>query len=224
MTGFSFLSFSGFLFAALSLGCAETETSYQTLNNTMSFIAQPDNERSDTATFGAGCFWCVEAIFQQIKGVQKVRSGYCGGHVLQPTYEQVCNKTTGHAEVIQLLYNPEIISFDELLEIFWQTHDPTTLNRQGNDEGPQYRSVVFYHNEAQQKKAEHYKEELNKSGAFDKPLVTTIEPYKNYFEAESYHQNYYNQNQNSNPYCYYVIRPKLEKFEKVFGEKIRKQR
>lgn len=179
---------------------------------------------TDTATLGAGCFWCVEAIFQQVEGVLKVKSGYCGGHVLNPTYEQVCSKTTGHAEVVQLVYDPSVISYDEILEIFWQTHDPTTLNRQGNDVGPQYRSAVFFHNEEQRKKAEHYKSELNKSGAFSNPVVTTIEAYKNYFEAEDYHQNYYNLNKSTNPYCYYVIKPKLEKFEKVFKDKARKNK
>ncbi len=178
--------------------------------------------QTDTATLGAGCFWCVEAVFQQLNGVLKVSSGYCGGHVLKPTYEQVCNKTTGHAEVIQVVFDPQQITYDELLEVFWQTHDPTTLNRQGNDEGPQYRSAVFYHNEEQKQKAEHYKEALNGSGAFNNPVVTSIEPYHNYSEAEPYHQNYYNLNKNSNPYCYYVIKPKLEKFEKVFKNKLKK--
>ena len=181
-----------------------------------------ESEKTDTATFGAGCFWCVEAIFQQVKGVLKVKSGYCGGHIKNPTYEQVCSKTTGHAEVAQIVFDPEVISYDELLEIFWQTHDPTTLNRQGNDAGPQYRSAVFYHNEEQKQKAAFYKEKLDRSGAFSNPIVTTIEAYKNYSEAENYHQNYYNLNKNNNPYCYYVIKPKLETFEKVFKDKMRK--
>jgi peptide-methionine (S)-S-oxide reductase len=196
-----------------SMSQASTSLSGSLLNET----------QTDTATLGAGCFWCVEAVFQQLKGVLKVSSGYCGGHILKPTYEQVCNKTTGHAEVIQVVFDPQQITYDELLEVFWQTHDPTTLNRQGNDEGPQYRSAVFYHNEEQKEKAEHYKQELNASGAYDKPVVTTIEPYTNYSEAEQYHQNYYNLNKNSNPYCYYVIRPKLEKFEKVFKNKLKKE-
>lgn len=210
------------------LSCTSGESKSRFMNNSSKiagFAAGNYGDAiTDTATFGAGCFWCVEAIFQQVEGVLKVTSGYCGGHVLNPTYEQVCSKTTGHAEVVQLVYDPAVISYDELLEIFWQTHDPTTLNRQGNDVGPQYRSVVFYHNEEQRRKAEYYKNELNKSGAFDKPIVTTIEPYKNYFEAEDYHQNYYNLNKNSNPYCYYVIKPKLEKFEKVFKDKLRKNK
>ncbi len=175
---------------------------------------------TDTATLGTGCFWCTEAIFQQLKGVLKVTSGYSGGHVENPTYDEVCGKNTGHAEVVQVVYDPSIISYDELLKVFWQTHDPTTLNRQGNDVGPQYRSVVFYHNNEQKEKAERYKEELDKSGSWDKKIITAVEPYKNFYSAEKYHQNYFNNN-GSQPYCYYVIRPKLEKFEKVFKEKIK---
>lgn len=175
---------------------------------------------ADTATLGTGCFWCTEAIFQQLEGVLKVTSGYSGGHVDNPTYDEVCGKNTGHAEVIQVIYDPAIISYDELLKVFWQTHDPTTLNRQGNDVGPQYRSVVFYHNDNQKQKAEAYKEELSKSGSWDKEIVTAVEPYKNFYSAEKYHQNYFNNN-GSQPYCYYVIRPKLEKFEKVFKDKIK---
>jgi peptide-methionine (S)-S-oxide reductase len=182
----------------------------------------PDTKTgTDTATFGTGCFWCTEAIFEQVNGVLKVTSGYSGGHVENPTYEQVCNKTTGHAEVVQLVYDPKVVSYDELLEIFWQTHDPTTLNRQGNDVGPQYRSVVFYHNNEQQVKAAHYKTELDNNKAFDNPIVTAIEPYKNFYSAENYHQNYYSNN-GSQPYCYFVIKPKLEKFEKVFKSKMKK--
>lgn len=175
---------------------------------------------TDTATLGTGCFWCTEAIFQQLKGVLKVSSGYSGGHIKNPTYEQVCEKNTGHAEVVQVIYDPDVISYDDLLQVFWQTHDPTTLNRQGNDIGPQYRSVVFYHNYEQKEKAELYKEELMKCGAWDKEIVTAIEPYKNFYTAENYHQNFYNNN-GSQPYCYYVIRPKLEQFEKAFKDKIK---
>ncbi|MEJ8819204.1 peptide-methionine (S)-S-oxide reductase MsrA [Lacibacter sp. H407] len=210
----------------LFFSCVTSEPNNKMMNdnlNTVAFTGSTGNEAAiDTATFGAGCFWCVEAIFQQVEGVLKVTSGYCGGHVVNPTYEQVNTKTTGHAEVAQIVFDPKKISFDELLEIFWQTHDPTTLNRQGNDAGPQYRSAVFYHNAEQKQKAEQYKAALDKSGAFDNPIVTTIEAYKNYSEAENYHQNYYNNNKNSNPYCYYVIKPKLEKFDKVFKDKKRK--
>ncbi len=176
---------------------------------------------TEKITFGNGCFWCTEAIFQQVKGVVKSTSGYSGGHVENPTYEQVCEKNTGHAEVIQIEYNPAEVTVDELLEVFWQTHDPTTLNRQGNDVGPQYRSVVFYHTEQQKERAEFYKKKLDTSGAFDNPIVTTIEPFTNFYVAENYHQDYYNRNGNQ-PYCYFVIRPKMEKFEKAFKDKMKK--
>ena len=176
---------------------------------------------TEKITFGNGCFWCTEAIFQQVKGVIKSTSGYSGGHVENPTYEQVCEKNTGHAEVIQIEYNPAEVTVDELLEVFWQTHDPTTLNRQGNDVGPQYRSVVFYHTEQQKERAEFYKKKLDTSGAFDNPIVTIIEPFTNFYVAENYHQDYYNRNGNQ-PYCYFVIRPKMEKFEKAFKDKMKK--
>jgi peptide-methionine (S)-S-oxide reductase len=176
---------------------------------------------TDTATFGTGCFWCTEAIFQQLNGVLKVISGYSGGHVENPTYEQVCTKTTGHTEVVQLVFDPYKITFDELLEVFWQTHDPTTLNRQGNDVGPQYRSVIFYHNQQQRERSEYFKAKLDKSEAFDAAIVTAIEPFKSFYSAENYHQNYYNNNSGQS-YCYFVIKPKLEKFEKAFKNKLRK--
>jgi len=176
--------------------------------------------KTDTATFGAGCFWCVEAVFQQLDGVLKVTSGYSGGHVVNPTYEQVCSKQTGHVEVCRIVYDPAKISFDQLLEVFWKTHDPTTPDQQGNDRGPQYRSVIFYHNNEQKKLSEEYKTALNKSGAWSKPVITSIEPLKNYYEAEDYHQNYFNTNPDQ-LYCRYVIQPKLEKFEKVFKDKLK---
>jgi peptide-methionine (S)-S-oxide reductase len=175
---------------------------------------------TDTATFGNGCFWCTEAVFQQLNGVVSATSGYSGGHVANPTYDQVCEKNTGHAEALQIVFDPSVISFDELLEVFWQTHDPTTLNRQGNDVGPQYRSVIFYHDAKQKERSEHYKAELDKNGAFNQPIVTAIEPFKNFYVAEDYHQNYFKNNGNA-PYCYFVIRPKLEKFEKVFKGKLK---
>lgn len=208
------------LLAMLTLaGCAQTKNKKEQKN--MSTTTIPDGVKTDTADFGSGCFWCTEAIFQRLKGVYSVRSGYGGGHVENPSYEQVCDKTTGHAEIVRIVYNPAEISFDELLEVFWKTHDPTTLNQQGADKGPQYRSVIFYHSEEQKIKAEKYKAELDKSGAWDKPIVTAIEPYKNYYPAELYHQNYYNDNQNQG-YCRYVIQPKLEKFENVFKDKLKK--
>lgn len=178
--------------------------------------------QTDTATIANGCFWCNEAIFQQLDGVIKVTSGYSGGHVPNPTYEQVCEQNTGHAEALQIIYDPQIISFDELLEVFWKTHDPTTLNRQGNDIGPQYRSVIFYHNAAQREKAEAYKEQLDKSGAWANPIVTAIEPVKNFYPAGDYHKDYYKRN-GKVPYCQYVIKPKLEKFQKVFKDKLKKE-
>ena len=178
-------------------------------------------QQLDTATFANGCFWCTEAIFQQLEGVVKVTSGYSGGHVANPTYEQVCEKNTGHAEALNVVYDKNKITFDELLEVFWQTHDPTTMNRQGNDVGPQYRSAIFYHNTEQKEKAEKYKEELDKSGAWDKPVVTEISAFKNFYPAEDYHQNYFKDN-GGQPYCYYVIRPKVEKFQKVFKAKLKK--
>lgn len=175
----------------------------------------------EIATFGNGCFWCTEAIFQRVDGVEKVVSGYTGGSVKNPTYKEVCTGLTGHAEAIQITFDPRKISFTELLEIFWQTHDPTTLNRQGADVGTQYRSAIFYHNDTQKKLAEEYKQKLNAAGAFDKPIVTEITQASVYYPAENYHQNYYNLNGKA-PYCSYVIAPKLEKFEKVFSKKIKK--
>jgi len=173
------------------------------------------------ATFGSGCFWCTEAVFQNVEGVEKVESGYTGGSVKNPTYKEVCSGLTGHAEVIQLTYDPKKVSYDELLEIFWKTHDPTTLNKQGADVGTQYRSAIFYHNDEQKKLAESYKEKLDNSGAFNSPIVTEITPFLVFYKAEDYHQNYFNLNGNA-PYCSYVIQPKIEKFKKVFKDKLKK--
>jgi peptide-methionine (S)-S-oxide reductase len=174
----------------------------------------------ETITLGAGCFWCVEAVFQNLKGVESVVSGYSGGHIKNPAYREVCNGVTGHAEVIQLKYDPTVISISEILQVFWQTHDPTTLNRQGNDVGTQYRSAVFYHNEEQRHIAEQYKEELNNSKAFPNPIVTEITPFSNFYVAEDNHQNYFNQH-GEESYCQYVVRPKVEKFKKLFGDKMK---
>ena len=176
--------------------------------------------KTDTATLGAGCFWCVEAVFQELDGVLKVTSGYSGGHVANPTYEQVCSKTTGHVEVTQIVYDPTKLSFDELLEVFWKTHDPTTVDQQGNDHGPQYRSVVFYNSEEQKNKSTEYKAALDKSGAWGKPIVTSIEPLKNFYVAEDYHQNYFANNPDQ-MYCRFVVQPKVEKFRKVFKDKLK---
>lgn len=177
--------------------------------------------KKDTATFGEGCFWCTEAIFERLKGVISVTSGYAGGTVPNPTYEQVCTGTTRHAEVSRIIYDPDVISYDELLKVFFKTHDPTSLNKQGADVGTQYRSVIFYSNEEQQKKAEYYKDELNKSAAFNKPIVTEIAPLKNFYKAEEYHQDYFAKNPHQG-YCNFVIVPKIEKFEKVFKNLLKK--
>lgn len=207
------------LFAITNLvSCAQPKIKTKNMSN----AAIPAGVKTETATFGEGCFWCTESFFQRLEGVLQVKSGYGGGFVENPTYEQVCDKTTGHVELAQIIYDPSKISYDELLEVFWKTHDPTTMNQQGNDMGPQYRSVIFYHNQEQKEKAEKYKAALQKSGAWDNPIVTAIEPFKNFYPAENYHQNYYNDNQNQ-PYCRFVIRPKLEKFEHVFKNKLKKQ-
>ncbi len=174
----------------------------------------------DTATFGAGCFWCVEAVFQRLNGVESVKSGYSGGSVKNPSYKEVCMGTTGHAEVAQIVFDPSKITFDELLEVFWKTHDPTTLNSQGNDHGTQYRSAVFYHNEEQRHTAEDYKKKLNEQHVYPNPIVTEITAFKEFYPAEDYHQNYYNLN-GEQGYCRYVIQPKLDKFEKVFKDKLK---
>lgn len=202
--------------AATLFSCAQPKQKDKIKTTDMSTTAT-----TDTATFGTGCFWCTEAIFQQVDGVIKVTSGYAGGQTENPNYKEVCTGTTGHAECLNIVYDSSKISFDELLEIFWQVHDPTTLNRQGNDVGTQYRSVVFYHNEEQKAKVEKYKTELDKSGAWDKPIVTTLEPFTRFYPAEDYHQNYYNDNPGQG-YCQFVIRPKVEKFQKVFKNKLKK--
>ena len=176
--------------------------------------------KTEQATLGAGCFWCIEAVFEELNGVVSVESGYTGGHVENPTYRQVTTGTTGHAEVARIEYDPSVLTFKEVLEVFWMTHDPTTLNRQGNDVGPQYRSAVFYHNDEQKQIAEFYKTELDKSGAFRAPIVTEITELGTYYVAENYHQDYYELNPNQG-YCQFVIKPKLEKFRKAFKSKLK---
>ena len=174
----------------------------------------------ETATFGAGCFWCTEAIFQSLKGVSNVSSGYMGGHINNPTYEQVCSGNTGHAEVIQVDFDPNVITYEELLLIFFKTHNPTTLNRQGNDIGTQYRSVVFFHSQEQKEKANKMIDELTRELVYDSPIVTEVSPVSDFYKAEDYHQNYFNQN-SGQPYCTFVIQPKLIKFGEKFKEKIK---
>jgi peptide-methionine (S)-S-oxide reductase len=176
--------------------------------------------QTQVATLGAGCFWCVEAVFQRLDGVTEVVSGYSGSNVENPTYEQVCDHETGAAEACQIRFDPSKLPFAELLRVFWKVHDPTTVNRQGNDAGPQYRSVIFYHNEEQHATAERLRSELDASGTFPAPIVTAVEPFRNFYPAEEYHQDYYRRNPNQG-YCRAVIRPKLEKFEKDFAEKIK---
>ncbi len=179
-----------------------------------------DTSNYEAATFAAGCFWCTEAVFQRVKGVIKVESGYSGGSVPNPSYEAVCTGKTGHAECTQITFDPNVITYKQLLEIFWKTHNPTTLNRQGNDTGTQYRSAIFYHNEEQKQLAEKYKRELSSAKIWDSPIVTEISPLKTFYKAEDYHQDYYNRNGNQ-PYCSFVITPKLEKFKKVFADKLK---
>lgn len=174
----------------------------------------------EKATFGAGCFWCVEAVFQRLEGVEEVVSGYAGGKVKDPTYRQVCYGNTGHAEVIQINYDPAKITYQELLEIFFATHNPTQLNQQGNDVGTQYRSVIFYHNDEQKALAEQYKKAVDTSGEWNKPVVTEISPLPTFYVAEDYHQNYFNDNKEAS-YCQYVVKPKVEKLIKGYREKLR---
>jgi peptide-methionine (S)-S-oxide reductase len=180
----------------------------------------PPPAGTETATFGSGCFWCTEAVFQQLKGVESVVSGYSGGTVPNPTYEQVCGKKTGHAEVVQITYDPAVVSFPELLEVFWRSHDPTTKDRQGNDVGPQYRSVVFYHSDRQREWAEEYKRKIDAAGVFPAPVVTEIAPFSAFYPAEDYHQNYFADNPRQR-YCQFVIRPKVDKLRAVFGDKLK---
>ncbi len=179
------------------------------------------NIKYDTAILANGCFWCTEAIFETLKGVKSATSGYTGGQVKNPTYKEVCEGTTGHAECLKVIYDPAVISYDELLEVFWKTHDPTTLNRQGNDVGTQYRSAVFYLNDEQKNKAEFYKKKLEENKAFDSPIVTEITPFTVFYPAEDYHQQYFELNENKNPYCQLVVRPKVDKFKKAFAEKLK---
>jgi peptide-methionine (S)-S-oxide reductase len=218
---------AAFTAVAAFISCAQNNNQNKTMTNTKPAASSaselPSNEKLDTATLGTGCFWCTEAIFEQLNGVHSVVSGYAGGLVDNPTYEDVGTGKSGHAECVQIVYDTSVLRFDELLEVFWQVHDPTTLNRQGADVGPQYRSVIFYHNEEQKQKSEEYKSALDKSGAFDKPIVTTLEPFIKFYSAEDYHQEYYALNKNKNPYCSIVITPKLEKFKKVFKDKLKKQ-
>lgn len=206
-----------FFFGILTLSLSACGQSPQTEHKTMSddIADNVDPSQLDTATFGAGCFWCVEAVFQELKGVHSVKPGYAGGHIKNPSYREVCNGTTGHAEVAQIIYNPSIISYEVLLDVFWHTHDPTTLNRQGADVGTQYRSAIFYHNQAQHEAAKKSKLEANSSGLWEGVIVTEITPLDKFYEAEDYHNNYFSNNPNQ-PYCNAVIAPKVKKFREKY--------
>jgi peptide-methionine (S)-S-oxide reductase len=214
----AFLLFSAILVLGNSfMSCAQNKNK-KTKEMDTKIELKPGTE---VATLGAGCFWCVEAIFQQLEGVIKVESGYSGGEVKNPTYKQVCTGQTGHAEVIQVTYDTAKISFEDLLEVFFKTHDPTTLNRQGGDEGTQYRSSIFYHNDQQKEIAGRIIKAVDASGAYNNKLVTTLEPYHVFYVAEDYHQNYFNEN-GEQPYCQLVVKPKVDKFQKVFKDKLKK--
>lgn len=186
------------------------------LNNQI--MANKDNY--ETATFGAGCFWCIEAVFSELKGVESVTPGYTGGEVIDPSYEAVCSGTTGHAEVAQIVFDPIIITFAELLEVFWKTHDPTTLNQQGADVGTQYRSVIYYHNEKQKEEAIFYFKKVDESGAYSNPLVTEISELDTFYPAENYHNDYFEKNPEQ-AYCRFVIQPKVDKFRTAFKDKLK---
>lgn len=184
---------------------------------------EPGGEKKlETATFGAGCFWCSEAVFEQLKGVHSAVSGFSGGQLENPTYKQVLTGRTGHAEVVQVTFDPDVISYKDLLEVFWKTHDPTTLNRQGPDVGTQYRSVIFYHTDEQKQLATYYKERINQSKMFRVPIVTEISPFEAFYPAEDYHQEFYERNGRQR-YCYNYIRPKINKFKKIFHDKLKEE-
>lgn len=205
----------------LAMSCqSEASIQDQTVFKEMEAKQNETEKGLDTIVVGGGCFWCVEAQFLLLDGVLSVRLGYAGGKVKNPTYKEVCTGMTGHAEVIEVVYNKERISTDEILSAFWQSHDPTQLNRQGNDVGTQYRSVIFYNDDAQKKLAEDYKQKLNQEKVYDRDVVTEISPLTEFYVAENYHQNYYNENTNQG-YCQYVIAPKVEKFKKVFKSKLK---
>lgn len=181
-----------------------------------------NNPNLETITLGGGCYWCVEAVYENLEGVQSVTSGFSGGKVANPTYEEVCTGTTGHAEVVQITYDKSVTDINEIFKVFFTVHDPTTLNRQGADVGTQYRSVIFYRNEQQKMAAQNIIAELNKAKVYNSPIVTKVESFKAFYKAEDDHQNYYANNKNQ-PYCKMVIQPKIEKFEKVFKDKLKKK-
>jgi peptide-methionine (S)-S-oxide reductase len=209
--GMKWMSIITIIFAFSSCSNAQIDENKKMIN---------ESKNMDKITLGAGCFWCVEAVFSELKGVESVVAGYAGGTVENPSYKEVCEGNTGHAEVAQISYDPSQISLADILQVFWKTHDPTTLNRQGADVGTQYRSVIFYHTKEQGKLALQYKKELSESGAWKNPLVTEVLPIPKFYRAENYHQDYYSQN-GDQQYCKYVIQPKLDKFRKVFASKLK---
>jgi peptide-methionine (S)-S-oxide reductase len=213
------LPFFAFMLALLttSMGCAQRDSSGVVVKSDTLNLNQINMDSMEVATLGAGCFWCVEAVFQDIKGVASVQSGYSGGTVINPSYKEVCTGNTGHAEVVQITFDPKVVSFETILEVFFETHDPTTLNKQGGDEGTQYRSAVFYHNARQKELAELAIKAGNESGNWSNPIVTEVTAFTNFFPAEDYHQDYFNLN-GTQPYCAMVIAPKVDKFKKKFAE------
>ncbi len=218
-----------FILSIITLSCvsksAKTPTGDMSMNtpSVTEDMSQVDTSKYEIATLAGGCFWKMDAAYQQLRGVTKVEVGYAGGNVKNPTYEQVSSRTTGHAETVQLVFDPKVVSFREILNVFWTIHDPTVLNQEGNDKGDDYRSVVFYRSEAQKAMAQIVKDSLDKVHLHPSRIVTTIEPFKNYYRAEQYHQNYYNQHPNE-PYTYNVVRKKVELFEKVFASQMKNQK
>jgi peptide-methionine (S)-S-oxide reductase len=216
-------------FTLILNACGETINKEKQMENKVNIVsgnAEPNTAgatpSTDTITLGGGCFWCVEAVYEMLDGVKSVVSGYAGGHVKNPSYREVCTGLTGHAEVAQITFDPSKTSVEEILKVFFTVHDPTTLNRQGADVGTQYRSVIFYRNEKQEKIAKSIIDDLNREKVYPQPIVTQLAPYTTFFKAEDYHQDYYNLNKEE-PYCRMVIQPKLEKFEKVFKDRLKKQ-
>lgn len=204
---------------SISLNCVNAKLSKQTFEDKS--MKKKNLKTIETATLGGGCFWCIEAIFEELDGVVEIVSGYSGGKMKNPTYIEISYGDTKHAEVCQITYNTEKITFKDLLEVFFQVHDPTTLNKQGPDVGPQYRSVIFYHNDNQKETAEDIIKALDKSGAYENPVVTEVAPFKSFYLAENLHQNYYEKFPNQ-PYCRIVIKPKMDKFKKIFSDKLKK--
>jgi peptide-methionine (S)-S-oxide reductase len=215
----------GMISVTCASSCFKSEPTSDATTPTRTAMTTPgpnsDPSKLETITLGSGCFWCTEAMFQNLRGVKSAVSGYSGGSVLNPTYEQICTGNTGHAEVVQVTFDPAAIPLEDILRVFWRTHDPTTLNRQGHDSGTQYRSAVFYHDDAQREIAEQYKAQLDKSGAFGSPIVTEITKFEKFYPAEDYHQKYFDLNPNQG-YCQMVIRPKVEKFNKEFADLVDK--